>query len=119
LTQEASDASNNLRAEKANKVVQSLGVKRHVFEPSGFSVWTVVGKEGDFLVDIEAISSKQYCSCRDFHFRVLSGKVPECYHLIAARTALKERKYATTKFSDEELNSFLKALLKDSFSHLE
>lgn len=90
-----------------------------MFEPSGFSVWTVVGKDGDFLVDIETDRAKQYCSCSDFHFRVLSGKVPECYHLIAARTALKEGKYSTTKFSDEELNSFLKALLKDSFSHLE
>jgi len=107
------------RLEKASRVVENLGVKQHVFQPSGITIWTVVGMDGDFLVDVSSEPSKQYCSCSDFHYRVLSGKVAECYHLIAARLAINKGRYSTTTFRDDELSDFLKALLGDLYAHLE
>ncbi|MHB8567663.1 MAG: hypothetical protein ACYC7D_01050 [Nitrososphaerales archaeon] len=107
------------RFERAKRVVEGLGVKQHLFTPSGVTIWTVVGKDGDFLVDIGPNPTNHYCSCNDFHYRVLSNKVPECYHLIAARRAISEGQFALTEFDDEELGNFLKALLKDLLSHVD
>ncbi len=100
---------------KAQKLLENQSVKLHTFSPSGRRVWTVVGTEGDFLVDFD--NERPFCSCDDFHFRVLGGKIPECYHLIAARKAVEEGQYADVEFSDEEFAPFLRALVKDMFSH--
>jgi predicted nucleic acid-binding Zn finger protein len=112
-------AANSPRWARAQKLVENQSVKLHTFEPSGRRIWTVVGKEGDFLIDYERDSERPpYCSCDDFHFRVLSGKVPECYHLIAVKRAIEEGKYAVIEFADGEYEPFLKALLADLFSHM-
>ncbi|MDA4131118.1 MAG: hypothetical protein OK457_10135 [Thaumarchaeota archaeon] len=104
------------REDKARKVVESLAVKLHKFSPSGRNVWTVVGSDGDFLVDLGSTGSKPYCSCSDFYFRVLSGLIPECYHLIATKTAVKDEMYSVVEFSDEEFPGFMRALVLDNFS---
>ena len=65
---------------RAQKLIESHNVKLHFFLPSGRGIWTVVGNEGDLLVDPDP--EKPFCSCEDFHYRVMSGKVAECYHLI-------------------------------------
>ncbi len=97
-------------------MVERLAVKLHKFQPSGIAIWTVVGSERDFLVDFGRQNSKPYCSCNDFHFRVLSGRVPECYHLLAARTAAENEMYSAIEFSDEEFVGFVRALISDNFS---
>jgi len=102
------------RLTKARAVVDHQGVKLHRFHPSGRSIWTVVGRECDFLVDVDAADpSKVYCACGDFYYRVLSSKVAECYHLLALKIALKEELYAVVNFSDEEYPQFLRALVSD------
>ncbi len=107
------------RKQRAHKVVSDFGVKLHHFEPSGRELWTVVGTEGDALVDYDLSGGReQYCSCNDFHFRVLGGSVSECYHLIAAREAREENHYSKIDFSDEEYASFLRSLLSDIFSRI-
>ena len=58
-------------------------MKRHVFIPSGRVLFTVVGRSGDEFIDPE----KPFCSCRHFFFRVLGGKDPTCYHLLAYEMA--------------------------------
>ncbi len=109
-------SSGSNRLSKARAVVDNQGVKLHRFHPSGKSIWTVVGRECDFLVDVDPKdASKVYCACGDFYYRVLSEKVPECYHLIALKIALKEELYAVVNFSDEEYPRFLRALLSDNF----
>lgn len=114
--QKASEVS---RRDKAQKVVEDQRVKLHRFLPSGLTIWTVVGGECDLLIDCEPSGQrKSYCSCDDFHFRVLSGKVPECYHLVGAKLAIQQGMYSVVEFSDEELPGFLTALLKDMFSHI-
>jgi len=105
------------RIKKARDVVESQSVKLHRFHPSGRTLWTVVGRDCDFLVDFET-GDKTYCSCSDFYFRVLSGRIPECYHLLAAKVALKEEMYSVIDFSDEEFAPFLKALVIDIFQNV-
>ncbi|HXQ92885.1 MAG TPA: hypothetical protein VN739_07740, partial [Nitrososphaerales archaeon] len=88
----------------------------HRFLPSGRKLWTVVGRECDFLVDFDLGSQdKMYCSCSDFYFRVLSERIPECYHLLAVKIALKEEMYSVIDFDDAEFAQFLRALVKDIF----
>jgi predicted nucleic acid-binding Zn finger protein len=107
------------RKEKASELVGNLGVKLHIFKPSEREIWTVVGKEGDFLVDEDPNThGHAYCSCGDFHFRVLSGMVPECYHLIAFRQAKERSLFDKIEFSDEEYESFLGNLVKDIFAQI-
>ncbi|MDA4111195.1 MAG: hypothetical protein OK439_01545 [Thaumarchaeota archaeon] len=104
------------RADRARKVVESQAVKLHRFLPSGITVWTVVGRDRDFFIDPGLENHRPYCSCNDFHFRVLGGLIPECYHLLAARTASENEMYSVIEFSDEEFPGFLRALISDNFS---
>lgn len=106
------------REERARKVVKSQGVKLQRFLPSGREIWTVVGSESDLLVVLPENGIKPYCACSDFHYRVLSGRVPECYHLLAAEAAKDEESYVVTEFSDEEMPRFARALVSDIFSRL-
>ncbi len=117
--QDARDGSDIRRWDRAQKLVQNLGVKLHRFQPSKREVWTVVGKEGDFLVDYDpGDKGRSYCSCNDFHFRVLSGNVPVCYHLLATEMAYSQGQYAVVEFRDDEYEDFIRALVSDLFSHL-
>jgi len=115
-SQEKRDLS---RRNKAQKVVESEGVKLNRFLPSGMTIWTVAGRDSDYLVDfIPTNSRKPYCSCDDFYFRVLSGTVAECYHLVAAKKALGEEMYTIVEMKDEDFTSFMKKLLADIFAHI-
>jgi predicted nucleic acid-binding Zn finger protein len=110
---------NENREDRAQKAVHNRGVKLHRFHPSGRSIWTVVGTEGDALVTFNKLDQRQqYCSCDDFHFRVLGGMVSLCYHLIAAKIANEMNQYATIDFSDDEYPDFLRLLLNDIFSRI-
>jgi len=107
------------RLGRARATVDGLGVKLHHFQPSGRKIWTVVGKECDFLVDFDPRDKRKfYCACNDFYFRVLSTKVPECYHILAYKLATQEGMYEVINFSDEEFTAFLKALTSDNLKCL-
>ena len=97
------------RRERALKLVESKSVKLHRFTPSGREVWTTVGTEGDQLVD----TSQPYCSCRDFHFNLLTGRGEECYHLLALKLALETNTYDTIIFQDAEYAPFIRGLLEE------
>lgn len=106
------------RWDKARKVVEGEGVKLNLFLPSKRKIWTVAGHECDYLVDFESKNGKKYCSCDDFHFRVLSGRVEECYHLVAADKARNEEMYSVVERPDKDYGSFLTKLLSDIFIHI-
>ncbi len=106
------------RWDRAQKVVEAEGVKLNRFLPSGRTIWTVTGHGCDYLVDCLPTKGKPYCSCDDFHFRVLSGKVGECYHLVAAKEAIAEEMYSVVERKDEELGLFMKDLLTNIFDHI-
>jgi predicted nucleic acid-binding Zn finger protein len=97
------------KLEKALKLLEDKSVKLHKFSPSEREIWTVVGREGDQLVD----ESQPYCSCKYFYYRVLSGKDDICYHLLGLVMAKQINAYDIIEFQDYEYTSFLESLLKD------
>lgn len=105
------DSETNLisKRKKAIQIVESNRIKFHRFLPSGRELWTAVGSDGDHLIN----NSQPYCSCRDFHFRLITDKDTECYHLLALHMAIESKKYYSLDFQDEEYYSFIKGLLED------
>ena len=71
------------RFDKAWRLVEEGRVKLYVFEPSGRTVWIVVGRGGEYQI----LPASGYCSCSDFYFRVVDGEAGFCYHLIGQRLA--------------------------------
>jgi len=68
---------------KAWRLLEERRVKRYVFEPSGKTVWIVIGRSGEYQV----LPASGYCGCGDFYFRVVDGEAGVCQHLIAQRLA--------------------------------
>ena len=97
------------KLERAWQLVNTQSIKLHRFSPSGRELWTAVGKEGDQLVYEE----QPYCSCRDFHYRVLGEKEETCYHLIGLKMAKQLKAFDIIEFDDEEYPQILAAILKD------
>jgi predicted nucleic acid-binding Zn finger protein len=73
----------NKRFIKAFEALRSIRVKKYIFKPSGKKVWIVIGKEREYLI----IPEVEFCSCKDFYFRVLDMEIHLCYHLIAQKLA--------------------------------
>lgn len=108
-----SRTSNRAHLAKAAEAVLSGCVKRHTFMPSGRVLLTVVGRSGDEFIDPE----KPFCSCRHFFFRVLGGRDPTCYHLLAYEIAKETQTFDEVEMHDEEFGSFLKLLASDLIGH--
>ncbi len=99
---------------KAVDAVFSGDVKRHIFTPSGRTIYTVVGSNADEFIDPD----KPYCSCSNFFFRVMSGKAEYCYHLLGYEIAQEAKKIEQVTFSDEEYIHFLRAVIADVLDNL-
>jgi predicted nucleic acid-binding Zn finger protein len=91
------------RFTKAFEALREGRVKKYVFNPSGRTVWIVVGKERDYLIMPEA----EFCTCDDFYFRVLDKETHLCYHLIAQKIAKSLAWYETIEERDELYNSLM------------
>ena len=86
------------RYEKAVKIVESLHITKHTFNPSGRVIWTVKGKSREYQI----IPQSNFCSCDDFYFRVMDYKRQVCYHLIAQSIANRLKLYNHHKMRDSE-----------------
>ncbi|MEM4310790.1 MAG: hypothetical protein QXX95_00165 [Nitrososphaerales archaeon] len=95
--------------DRAQRALSNNCIKLHLFKPSQIEIWTVIGREGDEVVDDEL----NYCSCKDFYFSVLSGKEKQCYHLMALKMAKEGKRFDLIEFDDSELKGFIKALLDE------
>jgi predicted nucleic acid-binding Zn finger protein len=84
-------------------------VKKHVFLPSGRSIFTVVGSNADEFIDPE----KSFCSCESYFYGVLSGKVKYCYHLLSYKIADESGLIEELRFDDEEYDAFMRLLASD------
>ena len=104
------------RFDLAERVVKGEGVKLNRFLPSGMTLWTVVGRVCEYFVVCNL--PKPFCSCDDFHYRVLGGKVAECYHLLAAKRAVEEGKYMIFEYRDEEFQIFVRTILSGIFANI-
>jgi predicted nucleic acid-binding Zn finger protein len=95
--------------ERAVETAFSGCVKRHVFLPSGRSVYTVVGSSADEFIDPE----KSYCSCESYFYGVLSTKVRFCYHILSYKIAEESGLVREVRFDDEEYDDFVRLLALD------
>jgi len=92
------------RFSRAWETVKEDRVKKYVFRPSGRVVWVVVGRDRDYLI----YHVVGYCSCDDFYFSVIDGKVPFCHHLIAMKLAEVLGRFEVVEQEDELYSSHLK-----------
>jgi len=92
------------RFSKAWEALKENRVKKYVFKPSGRVVWIVVGRDREYLI----YHVVGYCSCDDFYFNVIDGKVPLCHHLIARKLAEVLGRFEVVEQSDELYSSHLK-----------
>jgi len=92
------------RFDSALQVVEQNKVKLYVFSPSGRRVWIVVGKSRDYQI----LPMAEFCTCNDYYFRVISGKTPLCYHLIAQKLADALGKFDLVTESDERYDILMK-----------
>ena len=89
---------------KVSRLIKNGSVEKHVFKPSGKTVWIVVGKEKDYLILPEA----EFCTCDDFYFRVMDHEVHLCYHLLAQKLADLLGLYEKIEESDEIYETLMK-----------
>ncbi len=92
------------RFSKAWEAVKEGRVKKYVFKPSGRVVWVVVGGNREYLI----YHVVGYCSCDDFYFNVIDGKIPLCHHLIARKLAEVLGRFEVVELSDKFYSSHLK-----------
>lgn len=103
------------KVSQAMKTALAGGVKEHRFVPSGRTICTVVGRQGDEFID----PVKSYCSCSHFFFRVLGGKDQTCYHLLSHRLATELGLVDVVTFDDAEYGQVFSTLVGDVFGVLE
>jgi len=108
-------ARHGSKLNQALKTAVGGGVKVHRFLPSGRTIETVVGSEGDEFID----SRRKYCSCSHFFFRVLGGRDETCYHLLSHRIAVELGKLDVVTFDDAEYGQVFANLLADVFGVIE
>ena len=98
----------NKSLDKIDSVVSQKRVKLHLFEPSNRKIWTVVGVNEEYWLDPDS----DFCSCPGFYFGKLNDK-NSCYHLDSQKLAVKENKFETITFSDDEFGDFISGLVSD------
>lgn len=91
------------------------GVKEHRFMPSGRTIDTVVGRQGDEFID----PRRPYCSCSHYFFRVLAGKDQICYHLLSHKLASELGTVDVIIFDDEEYDKVFATVIEDVFEVVE
>lgn len=95
--------------ERATRIVDQQGVKRLSGEPSGRSIFQVIGesrKREEYLCFAE-----HYCGCYSFFYDVVNrGEQLCCKHQLAARLAASLGACIEVKVPDEELAMLLSKL---------
>ncbi|KAL8540442.1 hypothetical protein ACS0TY_001877 [Phlomoides rotata] len=95
--------------ERATRIFDQRGIKRISGEPSGRSIFQVVGesrKKEEYLC-----FPQHYCSCYSFFYDVVNkGEELCCKHQLAARLAASTGTYIHVKVSDDELALLLSNL---------
>jgi len=107
ITSEQKEQLSNLFGSKfdnALQVVEHDKVKLYDFSPSGRKVWIVVGKTRDYQI----LPKAEFCTCNDYYFRVIGGKTPLCYHIIAQRLAEALGKIDLIRENDEVYSILMK-----------
>jgi len=100
---------------KVWEAVSNNRVKKYTFDPSGRTLWIVVGKETEYIVHPEV----SFCSCDAFYFFVLGEKTKFCYHIIAQAVAEALGWYDVVKENDCMFDVLISEWRGDVFSKTE
>lgn len=103
------------KVDQAVRTALAGSVKEHRFVPSGRTIHTVVGSQGDEFID----PGKPYCSCGHYFFRVLGGRDETCYHLLSYRIASELGTLDVVTFDDAEYGQVFATIVRDVFGVLE
>jgi len=88
---------------KALRTIAERRVTKHVFKPSNKQIWTVSGKNRDYLV-----ISDFYCTCDDFYLNVvIRKKIKVCYHILAKRLAEALDLYTSYAQTDDDYEKIM------------
>jgi predicted nucleic acid-binding Zn finger protein len=90
------------RLQRAIEALREGRVKKYVFQPSGRTVWIVVGKEREYLV----MPAADYCNCDDFYFQFDQGHL--CYHIVAQKLAEATGRYDLIEDDDRLFDTLIK-----------
>lgn len=90
------------RLEKALETLEERRVKKYVFQPSGRTVWIVVGKKNEYLV----MPAAEYCTCDDFYFQFHQGHL--CYHIVAQKLAEATSQFDLIEDDDQTFDILIK-----------
>ncbi|KAI3675339.1 hypothetical protein L1987_84928 [Smallanthus sonchifolius] len=92
--------------ERATRIVDQRGVKKILGEPSGRSIFQVIGesrRKEEYLCFPE-----HYCACYSFFYDIVNrGEQLCCKHQLAARVAVSLGTCVDVKVSDEQLAHLL------------
>ncbi|MEM3587613.1 MAG: hypothetical protein QXO71_09860 [Candidatus Jordarchaeaceae archaeon] len=96
-------ASFGERLWKALRTITERRVTKHTFKPSNKQIWTVSGKNRDYL-----IISDFYCTCDDFYLNVvIRKKIKVCYHILAKRLAEALDLYTSYSQTDDDYEKLM------------
>ena len=90
-------------------------INKYVFKPSGRILWTVNGKNHDYL-----IYPKRYCTCMDFNLQSMAKNIRYlCKHLIAQALFERldkvklEKKKLEIEMKDKDFDGLYRNLIKN------
>jgi len=89
------------RFENAMNLIDNRRVKKYMFKPSNRTIWTVLGRKGEYQV----IPETNFCNCDDYYFRVIDREKTLCYHIIAQKFAEALGRYKLRKLPDKAYSS--------------
>ena len=89
------------RFENAMTLIDKKRVKKYMFRPSNRTIWTVLGRKGEYQV----IPETNFCNCDDYYFRVIDREKTLCYHIIAQKFAEALGRYTAKKLPDKAYSS--------------
>lgn len=98
--------SKDNESKKVEEIVSNKGVKLHTFYPSGASFWTVVGRDGEYIL----FEKGKLCSCPATFFNILKGNDTLCIHLEAMLLAKERLSYDKITGHDSEISIFINLL---------
>ncbi|MBS7250705.1 MAG: hypothetical protein KIH08_08990 [Candidatus Freyarchaeota archaeon] len=88
---------------KALRAVTEKRVTKYIFKPSDKEIWTVSGKNRDYLV-----ISDFYCTCDDFYINVVIRKKSKvCYHILAKKLGEALDLYTSTYQTDDNYEKLM------------
>jgi predicted nucleic acid-binding Zn finger protein len=91
------------RFQQALNLAEGGKVRKYQFKPSGRTIWGVTGRGRDYQI----LPDSLFCTCDDYHFRVMEHKKQLCYHIIAQQLAEAMSSYNVHEMMDSRYQEII------------